>query len=274
MKIFAVILLLFSLTVNAQKKNDWDNLDLKGKVKSIRIKQTHRYKKDGVFTPWENSYGSLTTFNNTGYRTEYNEFYGNDSLSYKITYTYNLKEKRADLAYFNKDLKPTITKRYFYNSKGYQIDQLEYTIDGKFDRRYAYKYDERDNLTEISSYKNDGSLYSKTTYTYDNKNNLTFYLVETPGYANSSRKYVYDDKGNAVEETWHDGRGVTTFKFVRKFDAKGNKIQETKYKGGDKLIGTTKWTYEYDAKGNWIKKTDLTEDSIDFHTETRTIIYY
>lgn len=163
MKPFLAFLLVLTLSANAQK-TDWNELGLKGKVKSLQTKETHRYKKNGVFTPWENSYGYLTKFNNTGYRTEYIEFLGNDSLSYRITYTYNFKEKKADLAYFNKDLKPTITKKYFYNTKGLLIDQLEYTIDGKFDRRYAYKYDDRDNLVETSGYKNEGSLSSKTTY--------------------------------------------------------------------------------------------------------------
>ncbi|MBN8783601.1 MAG: hypothetical protein J0G98_11090 [Terrimonas ferruginea] len=273
MKLLIALLLTFALSANAQK-TAWNELGLKGKVKSLQIKQTHRYKKNGVFTPWENSYGYLTKFNSTGYRTEYNEFLGNDSLSYRITYTYTPKEKKADLTYFSKELKPTIKKKYLYDDKGRHIDQLEYTMEGELDRRYTYKYDDRGNLIEISGYKKDGTLSSKTTYTYDSKNNKTDYLMETPGYANSYRKFVYDEKGNPVEETWLNGRKEVDFKFVRLFDAKGNKIQETNYKQGTKLIGTTRWIYEYDAKGNWTKKTDVTEDGVDFHTETRTIIYY
>lgn len=274
MKSLLAFLLVFAFSANAQKKTDWDDLRLKGKVKSLQTKETHRYKKNGVFTPWENSYGRLTKFNSAGYRTEYNEFLGNDSLSYRITYNYNFKEKKADVAYFNKDLKPTITKKYFYNNKGLQIDQLEYTVDGQFDRRYAYKYDDRDNLIETIGYKNDGSISSKTTYKYDSKNQKISYLIETPGYANSSRTFIYDEKGNMIEEYWYNGQGAVDFKFVRLYDANGNKIQETNYKKGTQLIGTTKWSYEYDSKGNWIKKTDLTEDGTDFHTETRTITYY
>lgn len=272
-----VALLLVTGIVNAsiaQNKTDWDEMELKGKVKSLQTKETHRYKKNGVFTPWENSYGHLTRFNNTGYRTEFSEFFGNDSLAYKITYTYKPKEKKADLAYFNKNLKPTIRKTYIHDNKGRRIEQIEYNTDGQLDHRYTYEYDDRGNLTRVGSYKKDGTLYSNTTYKYDNKDNRTDYILETPGYATSSKKFMYDAKRNIIEEFWYNGKGGIDFRFVRSYDAKGNKIQESSYKGGDKLIGTTNWTYEYDSKGNWIKKTDLTSDGTDFHTETRTIIYY
>lgn len=272
------LILLLAITVStgamAQSKTDWEQLSLKGKVKSLQTKQTHRYKNKGVFTPWENSYGYLTRFNTTGYHTEYNEFLANDSLNYRITYTYIPKEKKAELRYFNKELKPTIHKTYLYDTKGNHIDQLEYAIDGQQDRRYMYTYDDRGNVLTITGYKKDGSISSKTTYQYDNKNRRTDYLLETPGYANSSRKFVYDDKGNLVEEFWYNGKGATDFRFVRSYDAQGNKIEETSYKGNGQPVGTTRYTYEYDKKGNWTKKTDLTEDGTDFHTETRTITYY
>jgi len=260
--------------VVAQSKTDWEQLSLKGKVKSLQTKQTHRYKKNGVFTPWENSYSHLTRFNTTGYRTEYNEFLANDSLNYKITYTHTPKERKTELRYFNKELKPTIRKTYLYDAKGNHIDQLEYTTDGQQDRRYTYTYDANGNMLTITGYKKDGAVSSTTTYQYDSKNRRTNYLLETPGYANSFRKFVYDDKGNMTEEFWYNGKGATDFRFVRSYDAQGNKIEETSYKGNGQLVGTTRYAYEYDKKGNWTKKTDFISDGTDFHTETRTITYY
>lgn len=260
--------------INAQSKNDWYDMQLKGKVKSIKTKETHRYKKNGVFTEWEKSYSRLTQFNPTGFRTEYTEYYANDSISYKITYKYNGRDKTAELSYFDKLLKPTVKKTHKLDDKGRLSEILEYSRDGELDRRYAYAYDDRGNLAEVIYYKKDGTLGNKTTYKYDDKNNRTEWKLETPGYATSSRKFIHDDKGNMTEETWHNGKGEIDFRFVRTYDANGNKIQELKYKGATQLLDMTKWNYEYDKKGNWIKKIDLTSDGIDFHTEERTIVYY
>lgn len=259
----------------AQPKTDWKELQLKGKVKSVTAKQTYRYKKNGVFTNWERTYGRTTRFNSTGSRTEFSEFLGNDSLSYRITYSYKPQEKKIELSYFNKELKPTSKTIYQLNEKGYKTEELQYAPNGTLNNRYLYSFDNSGNMTTMTGYKPDGTLTSKTTWKFDARNYRTEYLVETPGYANSSKKFVHDDKGNLTEETWYDGKGAITFRFVREYDTNGNIIKEIKYKGSsDKPVDTVTWRYDYDKAGNWTKKTETTSDGTDFHIEERTILYY
>lgn len=265
---------IISGIASAQANNDWSDLQLKGKVKSLATKETYRYKKAGVFTAWEKSYRRLTKFNSTGFRTEFSEFTGNDSLSYKSINSYNPAEKKAELSYFNKDLKPTTKRVYKLNDKGYKIEELQYATDGALSHRYVYGYDKAGNMIEMTGYKRDGKLSSKTSWKYNPENHRIEYLLETPGYANSSRKFVNDDRGNVTEETWYNGKGSVDFRFVRTYDANGNKIKEIKYKDGDKLLDTVTWHYEYDKKQNWTKRTETTSDGADFHIEERTIVYY
>jgi len=271
--LFLAMLSFFSNAAMAQQRTDLADFPLKGKVKSIQSKETHRYKKNGVFTPWEKSYGRLTLFNAQGYKTEFSEFLANDSLNYKILYNYFPKEKKSEQVYLNKEQKPGNKTVCKHDDKGNRIEETRY-IDNQLDRRYVYTFDNAGNMTTMTGYKKDGTMSSKTTWLYDNKNNRTYYFVETPGYANSSRKYVYDEKGNNIEETWHNGSGATDFRFVRNYDANGNKIEELKYKGTDKLLDMVRYKYEYDKKGNWTKRSESTSDGADFHIEERTIIYY
>ncbi len=271
--VFLLAVIIFG-TAEAQMKADWKEYQLKGKVKSLKARETYRYKKNGVFTEWEKTYGRLILFNSTGSKTEFKEFYGNDSLTYRIAYQYNAKEKQAELSYFNREGKLTGKTTYQYNDKGDKIEERQFTPDGQPDRKYTYGYDERANLTEMTGYRKDGTLTSRTSYAYDNKNNRKALRVETPGYASSSREFTYDDKGNISEEIWYNGADGVDFRFVRSYDGSGNKTQELKYRGRDRLLDMTKWTYEYDKTGNWIKRTTLTSDGVEFQIEDRTLVYY
>lgn len=271
--IFFVLSMSFAAVSGAQT-TDWKRLDLKGKVKSLKTQETYRYKPSGVWTEWAKTYGRTYLFNNTGYNTEFKEFIADGSMSYKIMYTYNLKEKKTELSYFDKDSKPTTKTVYILNDKGQKTEELLYTKEGKLNWRYTYAYDDKGNNINRTGYKTDGTLSSTYTWIYDSKGNPTDLKVETPGYATSSKKYAYDDKGNMKEEIWYNGQGGIDFRFIRAYDANGNKTEELKYKGQDKLLDKVTWRYEYDKPGNWTKRTQATSDGIDFHIEERTIIYY
>ena len=269
-----ILLAMIIAGPSGAQKTDVADMELKGKVKALKTKTTYRYKKNGVFTEWEKLHEHQYQFNNTGYKTEFKEYSGKDSLNYRITYMYVPKEKKAELSYFDKELKPTSKKTYNYNDKGYKIEDLEYSRTGELDRRYTYTYDDRGNMTEMTGYRKNGTVSSKINYVYDSKNKLVGLKVETPGYATSSREFVYDEKGNMTEEIMYDGDGEIEFRFVRTYNANGNKTQELKYKGEDQLLDSGKWRYDYDKMGNWTKRIQSTSDGNDFHIEERTIVYF
>ena len=113
--------------------------------------------KNRVFSPWTASYTYITIFNPQGLRTRYDELLPNDSLSYSIVYTYNKKGKKADLAYVDKQLQPTIKKTSLYDVNGYKIDETEYAKDSQVSRRNVYISDARSNML-TTGYSWDGTM--------------------------------------------------------------------------------------------------------------------
>lgn len=278
MRSIVFLLLLVVITGNASAQNtfDWKILELKGKVKSVTVQQDYRYKKNGTdFTPWEKQYTTIYQFNANGRYSEYRQLLANGSQNYKITYSYTPKAKTGEQAYFDKADKPTIKKSMLYDDKGKLLELIEYSKDGNRVSSYKYQYDAAGNNTTLTYYKEDGTMGSKTTWVYNAMGKATEMSVETPGYANSYKKYVYDAKGNLTEETWLDGRKQTTLRFIRTYNDKGNMTEEVKYKGDNtSSFDKTTWQYEYDKQGNWTKKTQYTSDGADFNIEKRTIVYY
>jgi hypothetical protein len=271
------ILLLFSATlfvkaVTAQGV-DWKQLELKGKIKSMKTQETYRYKPNGVWTEWEKTYSRTYLFDNTGRTTTFEEMRTDGTAGYKIVYKNKPKDKKIELAFFDKDGNATSKKTHVLDDKGRLLEEISYNKEGAPDQRYVYTYDDKGNRLSMTGYKADGSVSSKTSWTYDNKGKPASNLVETPGYANSSQEYTYDDKGNRTSESWYDGKKQLTFRFAWTYDANGNRIEESKYRG-DKFLSKTSWKHEYDKAGNWIKKTQYSEDGIDFWVVERAIVYY
>jgi len=271
--ILSVCCLLAAVTIaHAQSPTDWKQLELKGKVKSLSTQQTYRYKKAGEWLPWEKTYAKDYLFNNKGRYTEYMDYGLDGKLSYSIIYTYTAKN--TTLAFFDKEGKAGIKKIHVLDDKGRVTEEIEYTKDGVPDRRYANSYDEKGNKITVTGYKADGTMTSKITYTYDAGGRMIGYLTATPGYANSSRKYVLDEKGNTKEDIWYNGQGAIEYRYVRTYDEKGNKIEELTYKGKDELRNMIRWKYEYDKNGNWTKRTESNSEGIEFHIEERKLTYY
>lgn len=267
--------LFISIFFLSSAQNNWKELGLKGKVKSLQTQETYRYKKNGKdFTPWEKTYSKSYLFDKTGRYTEFEEKSSNGSSTYKVKYTNNLKEKKITQAFFDKENNPTITKTVSLDDKGRSIELVEYTKEGKLDRSYVYSYDDKGNNNTLTGKKADGQISSKYTWNFDDKNQKTDQKLETPGYANSYISWRYDTKGNQTDEAWYDGKKQMTFRFERVYDDKGNKIEESKYKNGDAFLDKVAWKYEYDKQGNWIKRTQYTNAGEDFQIEERTIVYY
>jgi hypothetical protein len=272
MKILIITLasvLWLILPAGAQTKNDWSALQLKGKVKTLKLSETHRYKKAGVFTEWEKYYSQEWLFNSSGNKTGYSNYYGNGTLSYKTTYTNNTKDKTREEAFFDKDGKQTSKVIYILNDKELPKEQIHYKADGSVNNKYVFTYDDKGNLLERSGYKNDGSLMGKSTWKYDSKGNMT---ERKDAY--SSSLSVYDSKGIKNEETTFKPDGSIMFRYQFKYDDKGNKTEESKYDDKGNLRDKNIWTYEYDKASNWTKRVQSDSDGQQFHTEERTIIYY
>lgn len=274
MKFLLICSIAIVSTATAQN-NDWKQLELKGKVKSVKIDDKHRYKKDGVnFTQWENMFGYYYQFNTAGRYTEVQQFFGDGSLNYKTVYNQDPKTKKAELSLFDKDGKPNGRKSHRFNDGGNLSEIVEYLKDGKFNRRYVFTYNDNGKTTSTIYYKADSTLGSTTSWTYSKDGREVDWQLETPGYATSYKKYRYNAKGNLIEELSYDKKKEVDLRIVLSYDVQGNKIEEAKYKGLEKFLHKTTWTYEYDKAGNWTKRTQHDGDGIEFRIEVRTIVYY
>lgn len=235
------------------KKNDLQEANLKGKVKSVReidyeaIQEAGQIKKGKVLEGAESEVSNvLTSYNEQGYLVG-REYY-NFGYSLKISYK--------------------------YDAEGSMVEESQYNSDGKLDSQtlYKYKYDEKGNVVEKVRSDAEGNLDSKITYRYDNKGNLVEEKWYYPdGTLSWHLTYRYNDKGYKVEEITNSVEQSPS-KITYKYDDKGSNTEREEYFYNSGLV-RYKNQYEYDSYGNWIKRIKYVDGTLSIITE-RTIEYY
>lgn len=173
------------------------------------------------------------------------------------------------------DSKGTISVVTNYDKSGNPVEVLNYKQDGSVSSRHEYKYDKQNRKVEYNQFQvpmggSQIKLTFKQTFSYDEKGNKKVEL----GYDGKTQyriTYSYFDDGkqkeivkygvsNAIEEKWtfeHKGNATTVMvykpagklekKIVRKYDDKGNLIDETNYSSQEKELGRT--TFEFLTNG-------------------------
>ena len=88
----------------------------------------------------------------------------------------------------------------------------------------------------------------------------------------------YDNKGNIIEDVDYKDGSFLSSKKTFKYDDKGNEIEESWYKSDGSLWMAHNQIYEYDSKSNWIKKIEFKVENEVFKIPTtiteREIQYY
>lgn len=302
---FTTILSLVSIgQLNIKKgANDWNKLNLKGKVKSITEKAT------GNLTYKDPSTGKVTSikidettepylFDKRGFKTksiiegdpdmsktfEYDEkerlikdnIYTKKNLLRYNTYNYDenglLIEIKSYLHYretsikdsnYRLDLKTIILNDY----NGYRIKDWEYDGD-KIRGIVLYKNDSNGNVIERNIFTSEDKLRSKMNFVYDANQNLIEISIFSDGFISPKIIYEYDKKGNKILEV-KDG-----LKQVYRYDQYGNVIEYFVYnlKEGNSVTRHSETKYFYDNFSNWIKKVDQSELGV--ITTERTLMYY
>lgn len=278
---------------NEIKKNDWEDMGLIGKVKSIT---TYGYKAVERFGEVEKISRTLNDniedhkvlFNDMGNITEKYKFNLDETKSNKWIYNYNKNQKKVEANWINISTNDTMSNiLYEYDDKGNLITELDailivfesftkfsYKYDSNnhlvekdifnayydyLDSKWKYKNDKYGNMIEASVYdylyNKEGKLLGIYKYKYDNKKNLIEEEdLTSNGELYRKNVYKYDDKGNRIEYNSYESDGSLSFKHVYKYDDKGNLIDKRRYESDSKLDGINSYKYTYDKKGNWIKK--------------------
>ncbi|MDC0339067.1 hypothetical protein OAN33_05975 [Flavobacteriales bacterium] len=277
--VFILIGLFSSCDSSKNIDNDLAELDLKGKVKSIReipynvIEKFGKVEKVSVDEFGDNN---LIKFNNLGKGTEFIEYYEDGSLSSKYTYKYDDNGNQIEENYYNSDGVLSSKDTYKYDVNGNHNEGESYNSDGGLISKYLYKHDEDGNIIEEIDFDSNGILEYKTIFKYDDKGNpIEENNYKSDGSLVSKNTYKYDDKGNQIEENVFNSDGSLYYKSTSKYHSNGDKIEMDTESYRDEITERYTFTYEYtyDSEGNWIKQIGLVDGKPEILIE-RDIEYY
>ncbi|MDD5569887.1 MAG: hypothetical protein PHD97_01905 [Bacteroidales bacterium] len=137
----------------------------------------------------------------------------------------------------------------------YKIDSNKLVITDSVLCSYS-SYSEKGKLSEYIFYDfKDGSEQTKIIYKYDNTGRKTEEFRYSSSNLNKHKKYIYDSKGNLIEETRLKYDGSIVYRIVFSYDTSGRKTEERK-SGGNDIVDKID-TYKYDEAGRLIELINL-----------------
>ena len=197
-------------------KTDWDEYELKGRVKQLTIEL---YDPNSTLSRnGEPVLRSAKTihFNPEG-QTEFVELFGlyMQRAGY-CSYTYTKKDNKL---YKRKDYHNWYSVQEFIYDDNRIVQENGYTGE-KLDVIEKYEYDEKGNLVKVMCYRPDGRLSSFNEYTYDEHGRVTREVVRSSsGSIQLDRSITYTDKGFVQFE----GEGPYRTEYMHEqFDNVGN----------------------------------------------------
>jgi len=111
------------------------------------------------------------------------------------------------------------------------------------------KYNTVEKMGEVQKWERTGS---STIYIFNDKGNLIEDNSSNPdGTIFEKHTYKYDGNGNLIEMYWYNPYGSLAGKSTYKYDGNGSMIEENFYNPYGSLAG--KSTYKYDSNGNRIE---------------------
>ncbi len=278
LKIYSIItitsLLFFSCNKSKEIKNDLQNQNLYGNVKSITEKTFFAVEKFGEIVKgdkyWydfvsiseydEWVFNSYVEFNNKGYIIKAFSIIKEEN-------DYNDKNQLITKKYLSNDFKTATTETYKYDNKGYLIES-----NNNFSKdKTKYINDKDGNCIELNQYDSIGNLFNKvkTNFSYNKEG---YRIVERKSYYadgsfSSHLKTIFDKNGNEIESYYYDESGKIYQKINSKYNSKNLLIeyrerQEYRYK----------YT-KFDSNKNWTEKIEY-ENGKPVKIIERKIVYY
>lgn len=184
--------------------------------------------------------------------------------------------------------------KYIYDSQGRLIESLgKHSKFVYLPDRQTYKYDIQGNLIEVNGYNSSGELVNANEYVYDEKNRKIQWTSMSYHPEENSKPhrwtYAYDEQGRSKEVRAFSNEGggfkptdslgtphrklyiyrendkpeiILLFKVdgsfagleSRKYDRRGNEVEEIEYNERGLIKKRTKYRYRFDRFGNWIQQ--------------------
>jgi hypothetical protein len=285
--IISLLFLFAPRIASAQVESDLEALDLKGKVKTVRIERAKFTSENGQFKEDKPVPREQTTFDEKGYCTEKVGLTSNSSKKFAYRYSPDGKIwERTDL---------NSSEREIFTYQKNRIERITQHKDGRILDRWIYNLDDNGNkvkdeyiLVDKSSGQRLLNPIDVTTYKYDAQRRLieTEYFKAdgspTIGLIFSSHKYVnvYDDKNRIIERSAYNLDNTLVSKWIYKYNEKGYLEEISQF--GPNLALLEKRTYsDFDAAGNWTKSKTFKIRATGGRTtiepaeaEYRTLTYY
>ena len=228
------------------KKNDLEETNLNGKVKSVKETMYSAVEKFGEPVKDEFITQYVYYFNKDGFIKETDVFNESDEL----------KER---------------WKRK-YDDDGNLIESNMYNSDGELEEKRKGKYDDG-NIIEAYIYDKYGELKEKWKHEYDNDGNkIESSIYDKDGELKERWKYKYYDDGNQTESNNYNEGEELKGSWVSKKDDDGNLIELNYYEDGELMFKTEYEYKEFDNK-NWLirigyeeeKATEIIEREIEYY---------
>lgn len=189
---------------------------------------------------------------------------------------------------------------YTYDEEGKKIEEIKYAY-GNLVGKDKFTYNENGDLAEIHSHSSNGTLVWKELYEYGDSGNLARKIIYRYLYGGlyCTFKYIYDTKGNLIEESMFDKYGKQEWGYQEQRDSNDNVIEMQSFGYDGRLSSKTSieydtmgnvteillldsegllertitYSYVYDQKGNWTKRTEY-RNAIPASLTIREIEYY
>jgi len=214
----------------AQKKTDWQEYQLKGRVKSLTITEYNATEKFGE--PVKTGIKDKTETIIIQFDTK--------GMIIPPTKSDNIVNK--------------------YDTKGNKIEETTYDSDkSSIESKSVFKYDAYGNVIEEVNYNSEGELTEKKVNTYDLKGNL-LQCKKSGKLFNGTRnqgqplitKFKYDANSRPIETNVYIGESELA-SVHSKYDGNGNLIENYTSAVNGRSIKET-FRYTLDSKGNWTSK--------------------
>lgn len=274
---FSLFIFLFGLMLFAscsstpQKKTDWDDFWLKGKVQTLYVKEYQAEMAFGELTKGLLVDSTIISFSEKGEITQSVRYHFNDdrqSVISKSIFIYSDNTKTED-----RFVEDSLTQKQItiYTDWGAIEKETTYDAAGKITRKEEYTYNNKHEIEEKNVYDNEGLWRKWKDYEYNDKG-----LVKKVRKYNNKGKlseveyFKYDDQGREIKSKAEDEDGVVQHTITYTYNKEGLQSSFTydcKY-----FNHKYEYSYEYDKMGSYILARNFGPDVNSI--QERTIKYY
>ena len=160
--------LFFSILITGcsseQKENYLTNFKIKGKVKSLVIKEYKAIERFGEVEKESIINSDEIHFNLDGNPVEEIHYNSEGDVDVKSTYEYDEEGDKVESTTYNSVSGIENKVTYEYDDDGNEVESITYNSDGSIERKFASEFNEDGNKDEMNIYDSDGGLFWKITY--------------------------------------------------------------------------------------------------------------